>query len=86
MTQSGMAAARRVVAKGRPLVTGHRLEEHFSPESLAQRLECSVAKVRKSIWQGQLDAVRVGRLVRIPASSVERWLQAGRPARPAVPR
>lgn len=47
------------------------LEEHFSPESLAQRLECSVAKVRKSIWQGQLDAARVGRLVRIPASSVE---------------
>jgi len=83
MTHSGMAAARRgAAAKGRPLAAGHSLEEHFSPESLAQRLECSVAKVRKSIWQGQLDAVRVGRLVRIPASSVERWLQGG----PALPR
>ena len=81
MTQSGMAAARRAVAKGRPLAARQSLEEHFSPESLAQRLECSVAKVRKSIWRGQLEAVRVGRLVRIPASSVERWLQAGRPAR-----
>jgi excisionase family DNA binding protein len=79
MTQSGMAAARRVVAKGRPLATGQSLEEHFSPESLAQRLECSVAKVRKSIWRGQLEAVRVGRLVRIPASSVQKWLAQGAP-------
>jgi excisionase family DNA binding protein len=81
MTQSGMAAARRGKAKGRPLAAGHSLEEHFSPESLAQRLECSVAKVRKSIWRGQLEAVRIGRLVRIPASSVQRWLEASRPAR-----
>jgi excisionase family DNA binding protein len=74
MTQSGMAVARGVVAKGRPPTTGHSLEEHFSPVSLARRLECSVAKIRKSIWLGELDAVRVGRLVRIPASSVQRWL------------
>ena len=74
MTQSGMAVARGVVAKGRPPAPGHSLEEHFSPVSLARRLECSVAKVRKSIWRGELDAVRVGRLVRIPASSVQRWL------------
>jgi excisionase family DNA binding protein len=79
-TERTLTRSARTKAPGRK--EAQSLEEHFSPESLAQRLECSVAKVRKSIWQGQLDAVRVGRLVRIPTSSVQKWLLATRPARP----
>jgi excisionase family DNA binding protein len=57
------------------------VEEHLSPERLALLLGCSTSKIRKAIWRQELRAVHVGRLVRIPASSVERWLQACRPAR-----
>jgi len=74
MTESEKMLTRSARTKARGHQEGPSLEKYFSPESLAQRLECSVAKVRKSIWQGQLDAVRIGRLVRIPASSVQKWL------------
>lgn len=74
-TEKALTRSARTRVSGRQ--EGQSLEEHFSPASLAQRLECSEAKIRKSIWQGQLDAVRVGRLVRIPASSVQRWLGQG---------
>jgi excisionase family DNA binding protein len=80
MPQSETALAPRARTKTQPNRERQGLEEFFSPGSLAERLECSVAKVRKSIRQGQLDVVRVGRLVRIPTSSVQKWLSLCRPA------
>jgi len=57
------------------------IEEHLSPERLGMLLGCSTSKIRKAIWRHELEVVRIGRLVRIPASSVQRWLEASRPAR-----
>jgi len=58
------------------------MEEHFSAKRLAPILDCSVSEIRKAILRGDLKAVRIGRLVRIPTSSVQKWLLATRPARP----
>jgi excisionase family DNA binding protein len=81
MAGSEKSLAARAKARAQGTHESQGVEEYFSPESLARRLECSVAKVRKSIWRGELEGVRIGRLVRIPASSVQRWLEASRPAR-----
>ena len=58
------------------------MEEHFSAKRLAPILDCSVSEIRKAIWRGELKAVRIGRLVRIPASSVQQWLSTSRSAQP----
>jgi excisionase family DNA binding protein len=55
------------------------VEEHLSPERLALLFNCSLSKVRKAIQRGELDSVRVGRLIRVPTSAVHRWLEATRP-------
>ena len=57
------------------------VEEHVSPERVALLFDLSVSKVRKAIARGELDAIRVGRQVRIPRSSITRWI-AARPAQP----
>jgi len=73
MHQSG----RKVADTGEtPMRQG--LEEHLSPESLAEQLKCSVATIRRAVWRRELDAVRVGRLVRIPTSAAHRWLESSR--------
>lgn len=59
----------------RPAAAPLSVEEHLSPERLAMRLNCSTSKIRKAIWRGELDAIRVGRLVRIPTSAAHRWLE-----------
>lgn len=45
----------------------------YSPETLAERWDCSAEKVRRMVHAGELDAFRLGKLIRIPASEVERF-------------
>lgn len=45
----------------------------FTPETLAERWECSPRHIRKLIGSGEIAAFRLGgKLVRIPAEEVER--------------
>lgn len=44
----------------------------YSPETLAQHWGCSAEKVRQMCRRGELAAFRLGKLIRIPASEVER--------------
>lgn len=50
---------------------GCRIEKLYSPETVAEMLECSVLKVRKMVWRGEIGHRRIGRLVRIPRSELE---------------
>ena len=45
----------------------------FTPESLAERWSCSAEKVRQMVRRGELMAIRLGKLIRIPAIEVERF-------------
>lgn len=44
----------------------------YSPETLAERWECSAEKVRLMCRDGTLASFRLGKLIRIPATEVER--------------
>ena len=44
----------------------------FSPETLAERWNCSPEKVRQMVRAGELQGFRLGKLIRIPATEVER--------------
>ena len=44
----------------------------YSPETLAERWACSSETVRQMCRRGELDHFRLGKLIRIPASEVER--------------
>lgn len=44
----------------------------YSPETLADRWGCSAEKVRLMCRDGELASFRLGKLIRIPASEVER--------------
>jgi excisionase family DNA binding protein len=48
----------------------------------ASRLKCSPALVRKLIQQRELEAVKVGALVRIEPAAIDRYIEAHR--RPAA--
>lgn len=45
----------------------------FSPETLAARWCCSAEKIRTMYRDGELSGFRLGKLIRIPASEVERY-------------
>lgn len=45
----------------------------FSPETLAERWECSADTVRALCNAGKLHSFRLGRLIRIPAQEVARY-------------
>ena len=45
----------------------------YSPETLADRWGCSAEKVRIMCRSGELPSFRLGKLIRIPASEVERY-------------
>src|SRR5690554_1322186 len=45
----------------------------YTPETLAERWDCSAQHVRRLISQGQLHAFRVGRLIRIRPEWVEEY-------------
>ena len=44
----------------------------FTPESLADRWECSAEKIRKMVRSGEIASFKLGKLIRIPAVEVER--------------
>jgi excisionase family DNA binding protein len=48
------------------------LPRPFSPETLGERWGCSAEKVRQMCRSGELTSFRLGKLLRIPASEVER--------------
>ncbi len=57
-------------------------EMFYTPEELASMLKVTRQAVYNWIRQGHMEAVRIGRTVRIPAQEVERLLREGRSARP----
>lgn len=44
----------------------------YSPETLATRWDCSSEMIRRMYHAGELAGFRLGKLIRIPASEVER--------------
>jgi len=65
-------------------------ENLLSPHEFAERLSISRWTVYKMIGDGRIQSIKISRLVRIPASEVQRLIQRGlRPAqgrkRPPVP-
>ena len=59
----------------------------LSPPEFAAALKVTVACVRRWLLERKIACVKVGRLVRIPASELDRLVQEGlRPARPEVRR
>lgn len=63
----------------------HILEEHLSPDQVAQRLNVSLSTVWRLIRRGRATTdsraglwpvVRVGELTRVPASAVLRYLES----------
>lgn len=44
----------------------------FSPETLADRWACSAEKVRQMCRAGEIASFRLGKLIRIPSTEVER--------------
>lgn len=61
------------------LVPKNRNEEHygmtarpFTPETLAERWNCSAQKIRNMVQNGEIVGFRLGKLIRIPAVEVER--------------
>jgi excisionase family DNA binding protein len=44
----------------------------YSPERLAERWDCSSETIRRMYHDGQLSGFRLGKLIRIPATEVER--------------
>lgn len=51
---------------------GSRTEKLYSPETAAKMLECSVEKIRKMIQKREISYKKIGRLVRIPCSELEK--------------
>ena len=45
----------------------------YSPQTLAERWGCSDQKIRNMIEDRELAGFRLGKLIRIPASEVERY-------------
>ena len=51
---------------------GSRTERFYSPETFAGLLEVSVEMVRKMVYKGEIAYRKIGRLVRIPSSELQR--------------
>lgn len=56
-------------------------DQFYTPEELAALLKVTRQAIYNWIQQGRMEAVRIGRTVRIPAEEVERLLREGRIAR-----
>lgn len=50
----------------------------FTPETLAERWQCSAETVRQMVRDGRLRGFRVGRMFRIPADVVDAF-EEGKP-------
>lgn len=51
------------------------IEQHYSPKTLAEILDCSTETLRRAAAAGQLRSVRVGADRRYPESAVNEWLR-----------
>lgn len=51
---------------------GSSTEKLYSPKTAAKMLECSVEKIRKMIQKREISYKKIGRLVRIPSSELEK--------------
>lgn len=52
------------------------IEKMYTPEQAAELLQVSVSSIRKWYAAGKLDAVKVGRRIRIAESALERFMQS----------
>lgn len=52
--------------------------ELLTVEEYADKRRCSISTVRAKILRGDLEIVKLGRLVRIPRSELLREIEAGR--------
>jgi excisionase family DNA binding protein len=59
-------------------------KELLRPEEVAEILDIGRTKLYAMIRQGELPALRVGRLVRIPRSQLDSWIQERVSARRAA--
>ena len=60
------------------------MEILLSVPQVAERLGVTVACIRRWIFERKIATVKLGRLIRVPASELDRLVDAGlRPARPA---
>ena len=59
------------------------VDTFYTPEELATMLKVTRQAVYNWIAQGRMEAVRIGRTVRIPGEEVERLLREGRMPRQA---
>lgn len=51
--------------------------ELLTVEEVADRLRCHPQTVRRFIWSGKLDHVKVGGMVRVPETALQRLIQEG---------
>ena len=58
-------------------------DKFYTPDELAALLKVTRQAIYNWIQQGRMEAVRIGRTVRIPADEVERLLREGRSPRQA---
>ena len=56
----------------------------YTPEELAALLKVTRQAIYNWIQQGRIEAVRIGRTVRVPGEEVERLLREGRSPRQAA--
>ena len=56
-------------------------DKFYTPEELAALLKVTRQAIYNWIQQGRMEAVRIGRTVRIPADEVDRLLREGRSPR-----
>ena len=54
---------------------------YYTPEELAAMLKVTRQAIYNWVQQGHMEAVRIGRTVRIPSDEVERVLREGRTRR-----
>jgi putative molybdopterin biosynthesis protein len=57
-----------------------QIKEYFSPEDMRRILKVSRTTAYKIVKSGQLRVYHIGRLVRIKAADLQRFIE-GRPAR-----
>jgi excisionase family DNA binding protein len=50
------------------------IEQHYSPKTLAELLDCSTETLRRAAIAGELRSVRIGKDRRFPESAVNEWL------------
>jgi excisionase family DNA binding protein len=62
--------------------TCRRVEEMFTPEEAAARLKINEQTVRRFLREGKIRGYYIGRVWRIPESSLQEWLDTMENRRP----